>query len=235
MPPMKQDANNQRRKHLELFARLANIEDLGGLKDWEKLRLVDEIREAGFIWLPIPPLGRSGFWNVPHEKIVFDISPHDLLSKSWGLRDQVPFEWQVLLDSHDCCRPTLNDLLDGKEVLLDFVNTFDRTILWLDAQTSRLQYRLTGNNPAHSLRIVFEDILRQKVFPFRRCPVCRTVFVPGKNQKYCAPACMIKGTQASRKDERREYMKAYMAKKRAKKKQPVVTIRGTSMRKGETP
>lgn len=233
---MKQDANNHRKKHLELFARLANIEDLGVLKDWEKLHLVSEMREAGFSWLPVPstkaiPGHQLRSWVLElADGTLLQFNCHPQLFQTWGREEQVPLEWQVLLDAHEGCRPILNDLLDGKEVNPIEVREVRFLLLRLDAQTGRLQYRSFGNDPTRTLRGVFEGILRQDIFPFRRCLACRAVFVPGKNQKYCTPACLIKGTEARRKDERRGYMREYMAKKRAKKKQPVVKIRGGTPR-----
>lgn len=215
---MKKNANKQAKKHLALFARLANIEQLGTLKDWEKLQLVDETREAGFSWVAMTPSLRSvrghkapvwdlhvdGRWEYVH-------SPFNDPVTSWGMQSAVPFEWQALLDAHEHCVPLLRNAVDGKAVLLDPMEC------QVDAKTGRLQHRpMGGDAPPRALQNAFLLIFRSETFPFRRCPVeqCRKIFIAAKNQKFCSPACRDQGTTTRRKDARREYMRVYMEERR---------------------
>jgi hypothetical protein len=62
----------------------------------------------------------------------------------------------------------------------------------------------------------FAQLCRQKTFPFGRCPTCGTIFARVKRQRYCSPACKDKAFVTARRDERREYMRRYMAARRAK-------------------
>jgi hypothetical protein len=70
--------------------------------------------------------------------------------------------------------------------------------------------------------MIFElqELLRRGAeLPFRRCPSCQTIFVPVRHQRYCSPHCTAKGGEYTRKDAKRIYMKAYMAKRRQTAKQ----------------
>jgi hypothetical protein len=59
-------------------------------------------------------------------------------------------------------------------------------------------------------------LLSNKRFPFARCPGCCTVFVRARRQRYCSRQCASRGLEAARKGTRREYMRKYMAMRRAK-------------------
>jgi hypothetical protein len=64
------------------------------------------------------------------------------------------------------------------------------------------------------LLLQLHRVLTGKRVPFGLCPVCDRVFYRVKRQQYCGPACAERGTSKERKAHRREYMRAYMEKRR---------------------
>jgi hypothetical protein len=52
--------------------------------------------------------------------------------------------------------------------------------------------------------------------PFGRCPHCRSFFVRRGRQKFCSKSCRLLATEAGRRGKRREYMRRYMAERRAR-------------------
>jgi hypothetical protein len=191
------------RKRLELYARLASIPALKDLKEWEKLKLLDEVQELAFGFVKIK-LG-----DVPLE---------DPKTPEW-VKKLTP--WDILTNAHTWIRSALTNLFNGDGVPLKPLLERDNTVLrWDPSPASRgeVQWEHEHDWLRDEILVDFVYSLRQFPFPYRRCPVCPTIFVPVKRQKYCSPACTAKGTEAARKDERRKYMREYMAKKRKKAK-----------------
>jgi len=60
------------------------------------------------------------------------------------------------------------------------------------------------------------ETLKRSPFPFRSCPICRTIFVPVRKQKYCSPACTARAFSSAENPARREYMRKFVAKQREK-------------------
>jgi hypothetical protein len=138
------------------------------------------------------------------------------------LDGDVPTAWEILVHVHGVIRSVINGLLAGLDILIGPLSRFDRSVLKLDRKTWIVRRWFKEESIRDELIAEFIPIIQQSSFPFpfRRCPVCFVVFVPGKNQKYCTPTCTAKGTEAARKDARKEYMRGYMAKRRKKAKQP---------------
>lgn len=58
------------------------------------------------------------------------------------------------------------------------------------------------------------QVLRDRPFPFARCPHCAQIFVRAGRQKYCALACTYRATDAARRGKRSDYFRAYMRQRR---------------------
>jgi hypothetical protein len=104
----------------------------------------------------------------------------------------------------------ITDLLDGKIV------GWKLTPMWvLNKPTGKVQdvWKLDRRRE-DVLLLDLIDLIKHDPFPFRRCPVCQTTFVPIRKQKYCSPNCTYKGIETARKEERRVYMKEYQQRKR---------------------
>lgn len=57
-----------------------------------------------------------------------------------------------------------------------------------------------------------ELVLPGVPFRFARCPQCKRVFLPGKNQRFCSANCQT----AANREHRREYMREYLKDRRRK-------------------
>jgi hypothetical protein len=64
----------------------------------------------------------------------------------------------------------------------------------------------------------FLGILQRVPFPYGSCPSCRRVFVRSRRQKYCSRDCTSKGVEQARQGTRRDYMRKYMANRRARQR-----------------
>jgi hypothetical protein len=73
--------------------------------------------------------------------------------------------------------------------------------------------------PLTTSLVDFLTVLRLRPFPYGRCRACAEFFVQGgRRQRYCSAVCRARGTEAARKDTKREYMRKYMAMRRAKER-----------------
>lgn len=202
------------KKRAELYGHLASIPSLRNLRDSEKLKLVEDVRGLGF---PLLSLFSKAGTKVTAKR-------HASLISSWGVGRPVPVEWHALWEVHSWARRLIKELLDkGRVDLQPFIRQLPVVVsLTLDKETYAVR---EGMDAKILYKEIFLDLvrtLRQSPFPFRLCPLCKTIFVPVKRQKFCSPRCATKGLPEESKKQRREYMKRYMAQKRSndkKKKQ----------------
>ena len=117
--------------------------------------------------------------------------------------------------------PVLNKLVEGLVVRLENLSP----VVTLEDGVLRESPVDDGLPTWGWLLPAFYDLLRVKPFPFARCPTCHTIFVRVRRQRYCSHQCASRGLEAARKGTRREYMRRYMAMRRAK-------ARKTAQRKG---
>lgn len=195
-------------KRTEFYARLASIASLGSLRDSEKLRLVEDVRGFVFPWLSL--FSKAG------TKVSTD--RRSSLIRSWGMGTQVPVEWHALCEVHPWAQELINGLLDeGKVDLRPLIGQLPTVVsLKLNKETYAVREGIAPTVLYKEILFDLVQTLRQSPFPFRLCPVCKTVFVRVKRQKFCLPTCATKGLPEENKKQRREYMKRYMARKRAR-------------------
>jgi len=202
---------NEQHALMEFFARLASIPSVEELREGERLLLLEDL--AGISWRPqlTPETSEEERERLDKEKAAFQqaVRKNDL--------------WPPILEKvHQQARALLWGLLDGQTVLTPSV-TLPRQPFRLDRE-GRID---AGPGPKGikmqgvSDRLMMEllALLRPyQSFPFRRCPVCQNIFVPVKRQKFCSPNCTYKSVESKRKEEKREYMRTYMANRRKRMK-----------------
>jgi hypothetical protein len=126
-----------------------------------------------------------------------------------------------LSESHRWAHYLINARLDnGRVDVSEFYKKLPHpVVLEGDSKSTTIRYDLDRKAESDgNTKSVFQslwDVITLHPFPFRRCPVCRTIFVIAGKKKYCSPKC----TSLSL-GPRTDYMRNYMRKhrKKAKKK-----------------
>lgn len=180
---------NEQRALGEFFARLASIPSLDALRGSELLLCAEELAEL---------VTKQGLTTISKKRAAF-----------WG---------GILREVHGHVHPLISGLLAGQTVTTPPIPAPERVLRL--SPSGIIEEGRPWQHISDRLLTEFLALLRpHRPFPFRRCPVCQTVFVPVKRQKFCSPNCTYKSIEANRKEEKREYMRQYMAnrRKRAKK------------------
>lgn len=227
----------------EFFARLVSVPTLDGLPEEERRRLLDDYCKLCL------GVGHAAVQAAPVSERMKQ-RQFDALTRQPGLGFGVQrdYAWveKGLMKLHHTAREFLVRMVTEHE--------------WIEEPQVNLPRRRLRVSPADALTQTVvasgPDVLTSELllllrttdsFPFRRCPVCETVFVPVRHQKYCSPRCTSQANEAARKGTRLEYQREYMAKKRARAKvrakaeerarkrvlTPVVKLRGTLAGKPE--
>jgi hypothetical protein len=141
-----------------------------------------------------------------------------LLEEYWKLIKEVDAEEQsrrVVIsgfrDLHQHARELIVGLLEGRNMSPPVAALPDP--VWR-LQGREVQERWVPRRAADSLLADLIGIVRKKPFPFAFCPLCHTVFVRVRRQRYCSPICTYRATEAARREKKKAYMKEYMAKRR---------------------
>ena len=191
----------------EFYARLASIDDLAGLDRVGKEQLMIDAVRAQLI--------HSVFTRMKAS----DFSKDKRLEKSWGGPD-MPGPWPMIAEGHPWARKLINDLLDNGEV---DVEEFEKNVTergwrswkWqLDKDSHRVEAIPVANG---QLFDGLREVILADPFPFDRCPICKAVFVPNKNQKYCGKACATKALAPWKAKYMKDYMRGH--KTRIKKRE----------------
>jgi hypothetical protein len=205
--------DGQQQRAAQFYARLASIPSLDDLREGERLLLTEDL----------DAVTRSWFQEVIMPNID-ELHPHALTrGLDVSLREALP-------GLHYMVRDPICGLLDGEVIRAPYGAIPELTwrlkngVVHEERDNSKsMLKKFAGASFATIIQeyclIELAQILRQKPFPFRRCVVCRQVFVPVKRQRYCSPNCAFQGTETmNKKEKKREYMRAYMAKQRQKAK-----------------
>ena len=173
------------KKRAEFYGHVASIPSLKNLRDSEKLKLVEDVRGLGFPWLSL--FSKAGTKVSTNRR--------SSLVSSWGGSKQVPVEWHALHQVHPWARRLINELLDKGRVNLEplIVELPKVVSLSLDKGTYTVREGLSTDVLRKEMLLDLARTLKQSPFPFRHCPMCKTVFVPVKRQKFCSPTCTTKG------------------------------------------
>jgi hypothetical protein len=196
------------KKQAGVFALLANVASLKtDLTRWQKEKLVEDIRDAKLL--------TSSLTTYPGA-IITDKK----LIASWG-NPHVPGEWLPICKVHPWAKKIINELLDTGEADVEEFHKTEmlRPIRWeVDQETGLIRniYDI-GEHAEKELLVRLSLLVHRGPLPFRRCALCKTIFVRHGKQKYCSKECTDKAIGS-----RNDYMKNYMAKKRAKKKRDAI-------------
>lgn len=184
----------------EFYGRLASIPSVETLREGDRLVLLEDL--AGLLW-PQP----TSKGSPQARKAAFQ----------QAVRTNTEL-WQPILEEiHQQARSLLWELLDGKMVVTPPVPLPERPLVL--SKDGILREGFKTQYVKDRLMMELLALLRpNQPFPFRRCPVCQTVFVPVKRQKFCSPNCTYKSTGARKKEEKRDYMRNYMADRRKRLK-----------------
>jgi hypothetical protein len=180
--------NESQRRAAEFYARLASIPNLARLSKTARLRLARQFHAASVMRIS------RGFGGVAGGDFHYNL------------------EFSAL---HQFARSTLGSLLDGQSVAvqpLDLPPPVWR--LQGRALTQTWPIQQPGQKPATELA----GLLFQRPFPFGRCADCGSFFVRVRRQRYCSAKCRTHGIESARKATKREYMRKYMAARRAKER-----------------
>ena len=191
------------RQRAEVYAQLANVADLGAVEQWQKEKLIADVRAAGM--LETTPIFSPTKGKNENRKI----------AASWG-RPQVPAEWIPIFRVHPWAYKFINQLLDsGKCDVRDFHrNDMLRPVIW-SLENDRVK---SSYDPADlgdkQLLVDLVRVITQRAdpFPFRRCSLCRKIFVRFGKRIFCSKQCTDKSV-GSRADYMRDYMKNVFRKK----------------------
>lgn len=214
------------RKVLDFYARLASVENLGALRKGELLTLQEDwaalLPHLQGVHAHLAEMRRSDRASKP--KVPTGLTH---TGERFSFRD---YEDALFKKMHERARSVLGDLVEGKVVQLAVTPFWQVTngmlrVIWGEAKHP------TGGTAALSLSMTTVDWLvlgpllqviesQRHGFPFRRCERCRRFFVQdkGRRRRFCSHDCMVRAVEATRRDRKREYMRDYMAKRRAKEK-----------------
>lgn len=213
-------------KAAEFYARLASVEDLNALGKGERVTLLEH-------WASLHSVYGRGF----HGNLAVIMAGAGA-QESGGVAGVVntgagaslgDFEEKFLRKLHSRVRDFLGDLVDGRPVRLALPPVWQ--VIGGTLQASVGEHPLSGQpregltgtqvDPDWTLlrpllELIQKANLERRTFPFGRCLECRRVFVQskGRRRKFCSPNCAVQSAEAGRRDEKREYMRRYMANRR---------------------
>ncbi len=205
-----------RRAHL--YARLASLPDLSGLKTWEALKLLTEIADCGYPWLADHEATLAHLDTLRLEAGLGPLPPAEKTAEKVKAF-QATLPYVVLHQLQQAARTLIGGLLAEGQVETRAPQALQGSTLMLHPDGT-VEERPKTLDPHYALQFDLELCVRRSPFPFRCCPVCPTIFVPIKRQKYCSPACAARALAAARTPARRAYMRQYMAQRRGARKPP---------------
>lgn len=173
----------------ESFAELANLEPVEGLAEPEQLKVASRFLYA------LPERLRTGFHRVARQR---GSGSHEAVAS-----------YLMVIQHH--VRGVLRDLFAGQPATSPRLRAEPATWRLEDGSLT------VERHPHEPVVAAFVELCeRPGPFPFRICPVCQRIFARVRRQRFCSPPCASRAVEASRKEERREYMRRLMAARRAK-------------------
>lgn len=249
---LKKDSKKEQwRLKAALYAQMASIESLETLKEWEKLKLIEDAKEAGYELLN---LAARFQWQREHpEQATLPTSQEFLkettkdTEKAWRFLQAIypvsigaletgiyrslattaagklPTYWKALQKAHIRVHHLIVDFLNNgwSSTRIEDLGLKEHLILVKGKNWEVTQY---PDKPDVEDEILFDLVqtIKRSPFPFRRCPMCPTIFVPVRKQKYCSPPCTARAFSPAENPARRKSLKEaaqrYRKKKANKKK-----------------
>jgi hypothetical protein len=203
------------RERAELYAHLASIPKFEDLKEWEQLKWRDETERVilPFVYDPDEDLRLFAQDLQRKEQYVFPQTSRRSAAKLSEDEIRRRCAEMLLALAWRLVTRDIPPLLAGQPIHIRLALEGE----WV-LENGVLIERHERAGAEEKLLWDLGEVLKQKPFPFRQCPICRSVFVPVKRQIYCSPACTYKGTELARKGSRKEYMRKFMKKRREKAK-----------------
>ena len=193
----------------EFFASLASTADLTALEQWQKEKLVADVQKANLLRSTHSKFRLGQVLGPGSNKLspgIFD---------SWAPDREVPAVWLPIRTVHPYAYKIINALVDSGEAdVRGFSKEMVIPATWKVENGKVIELYNEFQYADKELCIELRRVILADQFSFRRCTLCRTIFVPAskKQKKYCSKECANKAISLT--PERRKYMKDYMAVKR---------------------
>jgi len=246
------EAQCQRR--LALYAQLASLPSLDTLTDREKCALLHDVSDAGYElldaaaflqWqrehpaaaarLPKTVMSKEDAekaWNALQGQPstiegMVKAARHVNLVRMWEREEPLPTYWNALQVAHPWAQKLICSLLKGDYVDVPELSRVYRPCLHIEDGGTVYEHYI---GPEANDEVLFDLLLmvKRRPFPFRQCPICRTIFVPVRKQKYCSPSCTTRAFSSAENPQRREYLRQRMAASRKKAKRTGQSRRGAT-------
>jgi hypothetical protein len=193
----------------EFFAKLASLESLRSLREGERLLLEEDARRLLYSWMgdltPVVVTRRA-----PRRELWDERKPTSVSIKG---RASAIF----LKDVHAIARSWLTPLVDAQQVFPDPDKL--PAAIWAVRDGVFLQGWQSDPARRGPEGVLISTFRHRKFFPYGRCATCGKIFAKRvKRQKYCSSNCTYLGSESSRKEKKRAYMKKYMATRRARER-----------------
>ena len=182
------------RGRAEVYAALANVADLSELESWQKVKLVADASKAKVVsnLAKQKPSRQSDYLHHLNE---MEYRPNGWYSSKFilGLTDSsTTFSIMVKL------------------MLGNFRNTSADRRKYLYWKISEPAFHTSLKVYVNRFVRISGRLTTSEIFLFRRCPICRTIFVMNGKQKYCDQKCTARPA-----GPRTDYMRGYMKERRA--------------------
>jgi hypothetical protein len=202
------------RRRAEFFARLASLPQLDGIPTSYAAKLLEDMLQLGYRWL-----AHDHSISARLRELNPLLSEGELSAENIeGFKQSLKFV--ALHELHRHARELIGGLLDGRYLDPSRMGPLKRTIIRLDPVSGRIAVQANASDPDPQAEMLVDLVrliaLDNSRFPFARCPVCPTIFVPMKNQKFCSADCLRRANAETRPQKKREYMRDYMRKRRSK-------------------
>jgi hypothetical protein len=197
--------HSQDRKRAEFFARLASLPQLDGILTSVAIELIEDMLELSYPWLAKDTLIREKLLRLN------PFLPDEALTAEKLRQFKETLSLVALHDVHKYSRKLITELLDQGKTDLSSIEPLQGTVLVLDREAGTITEHPKEIDPQNEMLVDLVRIIHQR-FPFQRCPVCQTIFVPWRNQKYCSLKC-ANGSEEER-EQKKTYMREYMRKRR---------------------
>lgn len=234
----------QRQHRLALYAQLASRPSLDTLTDREKCALLHDVRDAGYElldaavflqWQREDPAAAARLpktviskedaenafnaWREQPSTIeeMSKAAKHVNLVRAWKRGELLPTYWNALEVAHPWAQKLICGLLKGDYVDVPEFGRVYQPCLHIENGGTVSEHYI---GPEANDEVLFDLLLmvKRKPFPFRQCPICQTIFVPVRKQKYCSPSCTARAFSSAENPRRREYLRKRMAASRKKAK-----------------
>jgi len=180
----------EQREIAQFYAQLASIKSLDDLRAWERSMLEDKFKDA--LWLQTYYFFRGAkSENRKQREQLKENFLTGLYRTEFNLDGLLRFLQPQL-------RKIIGGLVDGDEVEIE---GFQLPVLRAKlSETREVREQIDHQEPKNIPFFVLHEFLHFKPFPFRRCPVCQSIFVPVRQQRNCSANCTYQKVEGARRE-----------------------------------